>query len=64
MASCIDLALALQKLAHNMRSFSEFSTAVIGREPEQPSAKEKNEYFNQKGLNSNVWQLFIPDLNW
>ena len=46
-----------------MKKMGKFCTAVIGRGLGQPSANEKNECFNQKGLNSNVWQLFIPDLH-
>ena len=62
---CNDLTHALQKLGHDRRSFFlNFVLAVIGRGLGNPSAKEKNECFNQKGLHSKEWQLFIPGLNW
>ena len=58
------MTYALQKLAHDRSFFLNFVLAVIGRGLGHPSAKEKNECFNQKGLYSKEWQLFIPGLNW
>ena len=52
----IDFAHALQKLAHDMRSFLESYAVDIGRCWDNPQPRKKNKYFDHKGLiNHHAW---------